>query len=374
MLGLDRAGAELTVDLAAIRYNYKKLQTRLGQGAELGAVVKADAYGLGANKIASTLARAGCKTYFVATLDEGIALRAAVRSATIYVLNGLVGDEVKEFFCHRLRPVLNSLDQISRWCENGNLQKINNVGSALHIDTGMNRLGISTEDLQSFLTGRYQSLSLSLLMSHLACAEEASHPLNRIQLARFSSAVDIFRPNSKNGVAVSFVNSSGIFLGPDFHFDLARAGAALFGINPTPNQANLMSEVLNLKAKIVQVRCVDSPMTVGYGAAHHVKEAARIATVPVGYADGFIRSLGGRATAYIGEFCVPVIGRVSMDAITLDVSAIPVNLARPGAIVNLIGGRRALDEVAFEAGTIGYELLTRVSGRIPRVYLDKVDE
>ena len=372
MLHLDRAGAELTVDLAAIRCNYKKLQSKLGRGTELGAVVKADAYGLGASKIAPALARAGCKTYFVATLDEGVALRAVVGGAAIYVLNGLVGDEVEEFFVHRLRPVLNSMDQVARWCDKGKLKKTNNVAPALHIDTGMNRLGIAMEDVQSFLRGPYKSLSLSLLMSHLACAEEALHPLNQAQLARFNRAVKILRPSFENGIAISFVNSSGIFLGSDFHFDLARAGAALFGINPTPDQANIMSEVLNLKAKIVQVRRVDSPMTVGYGAAHQVKEAARIATVPVGYADGFIRSLGGRATAYIGEFCVPVIGRVSMDAITLDVSAIPVNLAQPGAIVNLIGGRRALDEVAFEAGTIGYELLTRVSGRIPRVYLDKV--
>ena len=337
MLGLDRAGAELTVDLAAIRYNYKKLQSKLGQGTELGAVVKADAYGLGANKIASALARAGCKTYFVATLDEGIALRAAVGSATIYVLNGLVGDEVKEFFVHRLRPVLNSLDQIARWCENGKLQKKNKLASALHIDTGMNRLGISMEDLQSFLTGRHQCLSLSLLMSHLACAEEALHPLNRIQLARFNGAVDMLRPSFKNGVTISFVNSSGIFLGSDFHFDLARAGAALFGINPTPDRDNLMSEVLNLKAKIVQVRCVDSPMTVGYGAAHHVKEAARIATVPVGYADGFLRSLSNSGSGYMGETRVPIVGRVSMDLITLDVSKVAANVAHPGALVDLIG-------------------------------------
>ena len=372
MLDLNRTGAELTVDLAAIRCNYKKLQSKLGEGIELAAVVKADAYGLGATKIAPALAQAGCKTYFVATLDEGIALRAVVGTATIYVLNGLVGDEVKEFFIHGLRPVLNSMEQIARWCDKRHFKSTKNLDPGLHIDTGMNRLGISTGEVQSFLRGPHKSLSLSLLMSHLACAEEVFHPLNQIQLARFSAAVDILRPRYKNGVAISFVNSSGIFLGSDFHFDLARAGAALFGINPTPSQANFMSEVLNLKAKIVQVRCVDSPMTVGYGATHRVEETARIATVPVGYADGFVRALGGRATAYIGEFCVPVIGRVSMDAITLDVSAIPVNLARPGAIVNLIGGRRTLDRVAFEAGTIGYELLTRISSRIPRIYLDKV--
>ena len=151
MLGLDRAGAELTVDLAAIRCNYQKLKSKLAQGAELGAVIKADAYGLGVSKIASSLVCAGCKTYFVATLDEGIALRAAVGGAAIYVLNGLVGDEVEEFFVHRLRPVLNSMDQIARWCDKGQFEKINDVAPALHIDTGMNRLGISMEDVQSFL-------------------------------------------------------------------------------------------------------------------------------------------------------------------------------------------------------------------------------
>ncbi|HIB55822.1 MAG TPA: alanine racemase [Alphaproteobacteria bacterium] len=373
MSGLDRAGAELTIDLAAIRRNYWQLNARLDPDAELGAVVKADAYGLGVSRIAPTLAQAGCKTYFVATLDEGIALRAAVEDATIYVLNGLVANELEDFFIHRLRPVLNTMGQIERWYDKGQVANKTSVSAALHVDTGMNRLGISTQDVGVLASGPYKYLSPSLLMSHLACAEEVPHPLNRIQLARFSNVLEVLRPNFRNGVAASFANSSGIFLGSDFHFDLVRAGAALFGINPIPSQANCMSEVLNLKAKIMQVRRVDSPMTVGYGAAHRVKESARIATVPVGYADGFIRSLGGRASAYVGSFCVPVIGRVSMDAITLDVSTVPEDLAQPGAIVDLIGGRRALDDVAGEAGTIGYEMLTRISDRIPRIYLDRAE-
>ena len=371
MSGLDRAGAELTIDLTAIRHNYWQLNARLGPGAELGAVIKADAYGLGASRIAPALAHAGCKTYFVATLDEGITLRAAVEDATIYVLNGLVSNEFEDFFIHRLRPVLNSMGQVERWYDKRQVAAKTGVSAALQIDTGMNRLGISTQDVGVLVSGAYKNLSLSLLMSHLACAEEVSHPLNRVQLARFTNVLEVLRPNFRNSFTASFANSSGIFLGPDFHFDLARAGAALFGINPIPSQTNCMSEVLNLKAKIVQVRRVDSPMTVGYGAAHRVKESARIATVPVGYADGFIRSLGGCASAYVGNFCVPVIGRVSMDAITLDVSTVPEDLAQPGAIVDLIGGRRALDDVASEAGTIGYEMLTRISGRIPRIYLDR---
>ena len=172
-----------------------------------------------------------------------------------------------------------------------------------------------------------------------------------------------------NQITVSFANSSGIFLGPDFQFDLVRAGAALYGINPTPSKSNQMSEVLQLKAQILQVRRVDSPMTVGYGASHRIKGPTRIATVPVGYADGYIRSLSGRGCAFIGDLSVPVVGRVSMDAITLDVSGVPEEVARPGAVVDLIGGLKPIDDVAEDGGTISYEMLTRISTRIPRRYL-----
>ena len=371
MQGLDRAGAEIIIDLAAVRRNYTYLKERLGRDTELAAVLKANAYGLGVRNVARTLFQAGCRTYFVATLDEGIVLRAVIKEARIYVLNGIVANELDDFFIHRLNPVLNSKSQVERWQSKMQATDGARLAAALHVDTGMNRLGLSPQDVGILAEAPFKKFFLSLLMSHLACAEIPLHPLNGVQLGRFSEVLGILKFHCEKGMTLSLANSSGIFLGSDFHFDLVRSGAALFGINPTPLQPNPMSEVINFKAKIVQVRRVDSPMTVGYGAAHRVKESARIATVPVGYADGFIRSLGGCASAYVGNFCVPVIGRVSMDAITLDVSTVPEDLAQPGAIVDLIGGRRALDDVASEAGTIGYEMLTRISGRIPRTYLDR---
>ena len=207
-------------------------------------------------------------------------------------------------------------------------------------------------------------------MSHLACADEEGHELNHVQLMRFTSSVDSLALG-KSCCQLSLANSSGIFLGNEYHFDVARAGAALYGINPQPNQPNKMAEVLHLKSKIAQVRTVDSPVTVGYGAAHRVNAPARVATIPVGYADGFLRSLGGKGGAFVADTYVPVVGRVSMDSITLDISGVAEDQAREGSNVELIGPRRSLDIVAREAGTIGYEILTGISRRIKRVYIDR---
>ena len=369
MRGLRHFGAELSVDLSAIKWNYQYLIKNLRKGTELAAVVKADAYGLGVNQIVPALARAGCNTFFVSTLDEGIVLRALVQGATIYVLNGPLADQVPEFITNQLCPVLNSLEQVEHWHNGPDRNSHPELSVALHVDTGMNRYGVSTRELEGLVLGQYNNLSVSLLMSHLACADEPLNPLNHLQLSRFNDCVAWWKTNVSNQITVSFANSSGIFLGPDFQFDLVRAGAALYGINPTPSKSNQMSEVLHLKAQILQVRCVDSPMTVGYGAAHRIKGPTRIATVPVGYADGYIRSLGGRGRAFIGDLSVPVVGRVSMDAITLDVSGVPEEVARPGAVVDLIGGLRPIDDVAEDGGTISYEMLTRISTRIPRRYL-----
>ena len=274
----------------------------------------------------------------------------------------------KESLIKKLQVICSS-EQVERWHNSPDRSSHPELSVALHVDTGMNRYGVSTRELEGLVLGQYNNLSVSLLMSHLACADEPLNPLNHLQLSRFNDCVAWWKTNVSNQITVSFANSSGIFLGPDFQFDLVRAGAALYGINPTPSKSNQMSEVLHLKAQILQVRCVDSPMTVGYGASHRIKGPTRIATVPVGYADGYIRSLGGRGCAFIGDLSVPVVGRVSMDAITLDVSGVPEEVARPGAVVDLIGGLRPIDDVAEDGGTISYEMLTRISTRIPRRYL-----
>ena len=208
-------------------------------------------------------------------------------------------------------------------------------------------------------------------MSHLACADEPAHPRNAAQLKSFRDMLARLRDGAGPRAPVSFANSPGIFLGPDYHFDMVRPGAALYGINPTPGKPNPMAEVLRLQGKILQVRDVDRPQAVGYGATHRVAGKGRIATVPVGYADGFARSLGNRASGFLAGYRVPVVGRVSMDLITLDVTDAPADIAAPGAVVDLIGGGRPLDEVAKEAGTIGYEILTGLGARLPRVYVER---
>jgi alanine racemase len=356
--------AILTVDLAAIAANYRRLQ-RYVAPAECGAVVKADAYGLGAAEVAPALARAGALSFFVAQLAEGVALRRLLpKTASIYVLNGLMDGERQAFEQERLAPALNDLGQIERWSQFCRARG-QRLPAVLHIDTGMNRLGLPASELQQLAREphRLAGIGLELVMSHLACADEPDHPMNRRQLDAFRAARTLVP-----GVRASFAASSGIFLGRDFHFDLARPGVALYGANPLPGQPNPMTQVVGLKARILQVRDVDRGETVGYGAAHRFTRPRRIATVGVGYADGFLRSSSNRGCAVLGGVPAPIVGRVSMDLITLDVSDAPEALQRPGAMVDLIGEGRTVDDVAADAGTIAYEILTSLGPRYARRY------
>jgi len=357
---IDRAGAVLTVDVGAIVRNWRALGERLRPGANCAAVVKADAYGLGVAAVAPALAAAGCRRFFVAQLDEGIALRELLPAAEIAVLGGVLPGTVGEFRAHLLTPVLNDLGQLESWRVGGDGQP-----AILHVDTGMSRLGLSPAELAT-LAGerrRLDGVRLAAVMSHLACADE-EHPLNRQQLERFRRALAALPP-----APASFANSAGIFLGPDFHFDAARPGIALYGGNPLPGQPNPMLQVVRLQGKILQVREIDRGETVGYGATHTATRPARIATVGVGYADGWLRALGNRSGAVIAGRQVPLVGRVSMDLITLDITGIDPALARPGSFVDLLGGGRSVDDAAAEAGTISYEILTSLGRRYHRVHL-----
>jgi alanine racemase len=354
----------LTIDLAAIVANWRLLAARAAP-AECAAVVKADAYGLGAAKVAPALARAGCRSFFVATLAEGLALRPLLGDAAIHVLNGLHGAEPQAFADARLQPVLPSLAEVDLW-----LAAIGDRAPAgLHLDTGMARLGLPPQEVDRLAQDRDRlgRLRLGLVMSHLACPDEPEHPMNRAQLARFRDLLDQLKlpPHIPRSLAAS----SGIFLGADFAFDLARPGAALYGIAPLTNHPNPMMQVVLLQGKILQTRFVDTGMTVGYGATHRFARPARLATVGVGYADGFMRALSNRGGAYIGGRRVPLVGRVSMDLITLDVSELPEATTQPGALVDLIGPHNPLDAVGAEAGTIGYEILTSLGRRYQRRYV-----
>jgi len=366
------AGAVLTIDLDAVTANFHTLTDRLG-GVAPGAVVKADGYGLGARPVAIALAKAGCRIFFVAHIEEGIRLRQALNEAgssdfvqaEIHILGGLMPDSEEAFDASRLIPVLGSLGEIHNWKQYCTRQE-RALPCDIHADTGMTRLGLPPDELArlDIEPGRVDGLNIHYVLSHLACADEPDHAKNAEQLAAFHHVRRIL-PQGR----ASLANSSGIFLGSDFHFDLARPGAALCGLAPVPGRANPMAQVVRLQGKIAQVRDVDTPQTVGYGATHKVQGPTRIATVPVGYADGYLRYLSNKGTGYIGNIPVPIVGRVSMDLITLDVSGVPEHLCSVGGLVDLIGPHNPVDHLADEAGTIGYEILTSLGNRYHRVYV-----
>ena len=367
MPGSSHGSGVLTIDLGAVAANYRLLQSHLAS-AECAAVVKADAYGLGAARVAPALVRAGCASFFVATFDEGADLRAILprgEDTAVYVLNGVLPGSAREFRRHDLVPALNDLGQIEAWRGEARAAGTR-LPAIVHIDTGMNRLGLSEAEVARAVgePKLLEGIEVRFVISHLACAEEAEHPMNDAQLERFEAARESFP-----GAAASLANSAGIFLGPRFHFDLVRPGIALYGANPCPGRDHPMAEVVRMHGKIVQVRDVDSPQSVGYGAAYRVARPGRVATVSVGYADGFSRALSDRGHGYVGGVRVPAIGRVSMDLSAFDVTEVPPERCRPGALVDLIGGPRPIDEVAADADTIAYELLTRLGLRLQRVYL-----
>ena len=361
----DRADAVLTIDLDAVAANWRKLQ-RMVEPALCAAVVKADAYGLGADRVAPALAAAGCRSYYVAQLDEGIALRRHLAAAEIAVFDGVLPGAEAELAQHRLVPVLNSLDQIDRWAALARGGR--ELPAILHIDTGLNRLGLSSGEVERLAAepGRLAGLALRAVISHLACADRPDDPMNAAQLESFRRLRGKLPP-----ARASIASSSAIFLDPAFHLDEVRPGAALYGLRPLPNQPNPMTQVIALHAQILQVRDVDRPMTVGYGATYPVRRPSRIATVGVGYADGYFRALSNRSLGFIGDHPAPLVGRVSMDLVTLDVTDVPAALARPGARIELVGPHRTLDQIAADAGTIDYEMLTSLGmgQRFHRRYL-----
>jgi alanine racemase len=334
-------------------------------------VVKADAYGLGMAEVAPALARAGCKTFFVATLGEAAELRALLLDATIYVLGGLLKDTGPVYRALGLRPVLNSAAEVEEWAAFCSAAR-EKLPAAIHIDSGMNRLGLSADEVASLARakGLLGTFELTLLMSHLACADEPDHAKNETQRKTFDS----LRATLPKAPA-SLANSAGILLGRGYHYDLVRPGIALYGGKASRTGADRFAPVVELSGRILQVRDVPSGETVGYGATRALKRPSRIATLAVGYADGFFRSLSvadGKQglQVYLGPHPAPLLGRVSMDLITVDVTDVPEEHARRGAFVELIGKQIPAHHLAAHAGTIDYEVLTNLGARARRRYTD----
>ena len=340
------------------------LRNRLA-GVACGAVVKANAYGLGAVPVAQRLMDEGCSTFFVATLDEGLNLRKALGDLPdIFILNGIPtggeGDAVR----WNLTPVLNSLDSLARWRQVAALRDVQ-LPAAMQFDSGMARLGLAKHDVAVLVADRSLTVGIRtvLLMSHLACADEPSHPANLSQLKSFE------RMRAKlPTIPASLCNSSGIFLGNRFHFDLARPGAALYGINPTPDQTNPMRAVVNLSARIIQIRDVEAGTPVGYGQVTSARRRSKLATIFLGYADGWLRN--ALADAFYLDQKLPFVGRVSMDSIVVDLTDC-VHTPCEGDLVELIGSSQTADDVARSAGTIGYEILCSLGGRVARRYFEE---
>lgn len=360
-----RAGALLAIDLDAICDNWRLLKARLA-GAGCAAVVKADAYGLGAAQVAPALHRAGCREFFVAHLDEAIALRPALPAdAILYVLNGAPPGAEAEFVDHGVVPVLNSLPQVAAW--RALAERLDRrLPAALQVDTGMARLGLDSEELERVARDAeaLRGVDVKLVMSHLASAEDASNPVNRAQLQRFANARRRLPP-----ARASLANSSGIFLGSDYHFDLARPGAALYGVAPVAGAPNPMRPVIRLQGKVIQTRTIEVGESVGYGHTWTAARRSRIATIAVGYADGYLRSLSNRGHASFEGVRLPLVGNVSMDTTLIDVSDVADGRIREGTLIDLIGDDPGVDALARRAGTIGYEILTSLGHRYARAYL-----
>jgi alanine racemase len=367
---LASATGVITVDLGAIASNWKNL-SRLVSPARCGAVVKADAYGLGAARVIPALAQAGCSAFFIATPGEAETARALAPKATLYALDGLTSGVAEDFARLAVQPVLSTYEQVVVWvamCRS----RGHRLPAALHIDTGLHRLGLPARDARRLAADSelMTVLNLGLVMSHLACADTPRDPMNRDQVLAFETLSGLFP-----GVPRSLAASDGLMLGPAFHFDLVRPGYGLYGGQASVTNPAPVTPAVTVKAKILSVQDVPAGESVGYSAVWRAKRPSRIATIAAGYADGVPRAASapdGRpgGQVLIGDALAPIAGRVSMDLITVDVTDLPPGAAQPGNFATLIGEGLSIEDAGYAAGTIGYEILTRLGPRFARLYLD----
>jgi alanine racemase len=357
------AGLRLKIDLDRLAGNWRRLAALSGP-AECAAAVKADAYGIGLQQAVPALSAAGCKTYFVALPDEGVAVREAAPGADIYVLNGFFADCATLYRQYQLRPVLGNPHEVKRWTAWRTAEP-----AALHVDTGMNRLGLSSSEMAEFDASNLKAAGVVHLMSHLACADMPDHSLNREQSDRFQAHRARF-----SAIQASLANSAGIHAGSTYHHDMVRPGIALYGGASHPDATS--DPVVTAHSRILQIRHAAKGESVGYGAAETLKKDSRIAILSAGYADGYLRAAAtsagtaGAAVA-IGDYRAPLVGRISMDLIAVDVTDIPEPAIEQADWAELFGDQVDINHVAAHAGTIAYELLTGLSHRAERIYTGK---
>jgi alanine racemase len=348
----------LTIDLDAVVANWRLLRDR-AQGAECAAVVKADAYGVGAAEVVDSLVQAGCRSFFVAQCAEALHVRARAVQANIYVINGLYPQKSAFYQEHNLIPVISSRAEAEEWVS------ARGRTCALHIDTGMNRLGVSAQDAVFLST--LEGFAPVMVMSHFVASERADDPLNRRQCEEFERLAALF-PNAMKSMA----NSSGIFLPHRPHYDLVRPGYALYGGNPTPDKANPMRPVIGLQVPILQIRQVDTGARVGYNGTWRALRPSRLATINAGYADGVLRSGSGTdrgfgAQVFVSNRFCPFVGRISMDLSVIDITGL--DHVQRGDVVEVLGPNISVDALGTAAHTIGYEVLTSLGQRYSRKYI-----
>ena len=361
----------ILVDLARLAANWQALARHVAP-AECGAVVKADAYGVGADRVIPTLYEAGCRSFFVATLHEAAHARRLAPSAAVYVLDGLLPGTARELAALGVTPALTSLEDARTWgslASNG----VRTPPVALHVDTGLHRLGMSAKEVRELArdAALLRRLDIALVMSHLACADEASHPMNREQLDVFHRLRSGLPP-----ARASLAASDGLMLGADFHLDLVRPGYALYGGQAAPERTTPVDAIVRVQARILQVHDVAVGGRIGYSASYRAQSPRRVATIAAGYADGVFRhasatnETAGGAVAFRDKRA-PIVGRVSMDLITVDVTGFDDPAPQRGDWVDLVGPDLPIEVVGRAAGTIGYEVLTRLGPRFHRVYCDE---
>lgn len=362
-------GGRLTIDLKAIAANWTFLKNTLSDRTECAATVKADAYGTGLTQSTKALYEMGCRTFFVALPVEALKLCRGLPDATIYVLDGLFPGTAETLAEKRIRPVLASLEEVQEWvafCR----ETDQHHPAALHVDTGIHRLGLSAAEFEEvMLNGDIRDVfTPSLIMSHLACGADPEHPMNAAQLKRFKTLTAAY-----SDIPKSLANSAGVFLGEDYHFDLVRPGISLYGGKALDTMPNPMQPVVKVEARIMMVRSVPKGDTIGYGAMQTARRDLRVAVVAAGYADGMMRRAGSTDIA-LGAYAMiegrqaPLLGRISMDMITLDVTDIPPHLTSRGAFVEMMGPQVAASDLAAYADTIDYEYLTNLGRRFHRRY------
>ncbi len=361
----SEVGAAITIDLDSIASNWKKISSIIG-GKITAATVKSNAYGLGIDKVATKLYNTGCKNFFVANAHEALSFNIPNFNGQIYVLGGPVNSSVADKLAQKnCISVINHKNDLNIWSSAA--KRINkNLPTAIHIDTGMNRLGFNLEEILEVANlGYFSNLNVKLIMSHLSCADEKQSENNLVQSKRFENICDAL---SKIGINAkrSLANSAGIFLGKEYHYDMVRPGASLFGINASKEKKNPMAAAVSLESRILQIRNVAKHSAVGYGATYKINKKGKIATIAVGYADGLPRNLSSNVS--IGGIMAPIIGRISMDLTTIDISHIKDKEVT--STVEVFGKNISVDYLASKGGTIPYNIFTSMGNRIPKFYIN----